>query len=145
MSTIPQILTAIDTRINVVLSGYKKLKYCYELEKNDSRGASKSYGVVSGAATSVTGTNRTVTLDQQFGVIITRSYGKRASEAAEKSAIDEIYTDIELLYRDFFQSKLGISNIVYLVSELSLDEPEPLGDNVISIRMNFTVKHRQLT
>lgn len=147
MGAVSDILTAIETRLVAVLPAYsgKRLKYSYDLENNDSRTAANAYGIGSSSASSVTGTNRSITLDQSFFVVLTRQFGGRDNDADERTKLKEVYDDLENLYRDFFESKLGIPTTVYLVSELSLDEPENIGQNVISVRMNFTVKHRKAT
>jgi len=143
MSAQTDILNAIESRINAVLPSYKRLKYSYDLEKNNKRASDDAYGIGAGASSSVEGTFRTITMDQEFFVILTKDFGGRNDDNAERTALKAIYDDMETLYRDLFQSKLGIPAVVYLVSELSLDEPEKIADNVISIRMNFTVKHRK--
>lgn len=143
MSAQTDILNAIESRVNAVLPSYKRLKYSYDLEKNNKRASDDAYGIGAGAGSSVEGTFRTITMDQEFFVILTKDFGGRNDDNAERTALKAIYDDMETLYRDLFQSKLGIPAVVYLVSELSLDEPEKIADNVMSVRMNFTVKHRK--
>ena len=145
MSAQTDILNAIESRVNAVLPSYKRLKYSYDLEKNNKRASDDAYGIGAGASSSVEGTFRTITMDQEFFVILTKDFGGRNDDNAERTALKAIYDDMETLYRDLFQSKLGIPAVVYLVSELSLDEPEKIADNVISVRMSFTVKHRKST
>jgi hypothetical protein len=145
MSAQTDILNAIESRVNVVLPSYKRLKYSYDVEKNNKRASDDAYGIGAGAGSSVEGTFRTITMDQEFFVILTKDFGGRSDDNAERTALKAIYDDMETLYRDLFQSKLGIPSVVYLVSELSLDEPEKIADNVISVRMGFTVKHRKST
>ena len=145
MSAQTDILNAIESRINAVLSSYKRLKYSYDVEKNNKRASDDAYGVGAGAGSSVEGTFQSITMDQEFFVILTKDFGGRSDDNAERTALKAIYDDMETLYRDLFQSKLGIPSVVYLVSELSLDEPEKIADNVISVRMSFTVKHRKST
>lgn len=145
MSAQTDILNAIESRVNVVLPSYKRLKYSYDVEKNNKRASDDAYGIGAGAGSSVEGTFRTITMDQEFFVILTKDFGGRSDDNAERTALKAIYDDMETLYRDLFQSKLGIPSVVYLVSELSLDEPEKIADNVISVRMSFTVKHRKST
>ena len=145
MSAQTDILNAIESRVNAVLSSYKRLKYSYDVEKNNKRASDDAYGIGAGAGSSVEGTFRTITMDQEFFVILTKDFGGRSDDNAERTALKAIYDDMETLYRDLFQSKIGIPSVVYLVSELSLDEPEKIADNVISIRMSFTVKHRKST
>ena len=145
MSAQTDILNAIESRVNAVLPSYKRLKYSYDLEKNNKRVSDDAYGIGAGAGSSVEGTFRTITMDQEFFVILTKDFGGRSDDNAERTALKAIYDDMETLYRDLFQSKIGIPSVVYLVSELSLDEPEKIADNVISVRMSFTVKHRKST
>jgi len=145
MSAQTDILNAIESRVNAVLSSYKRLKYSYDVEKNNKRASDDAYGIGAGAGSSVEGTFRTITMDQEFFVILTKDFGGRSDDNAERTALKAIYDDMETLYRDLFQSKIGIPSVVYLVSELSLDEPEKIADNVISVRMSFTVKHRKST
>lgn len=145
MSAQTDILNAIESRVNAVLPSYKRLKYSYDVEKNNKRASDDAYGIGAGAGSSVEGTFRTITMDQEFFVILTKDFGGRSDDNAERTALKAIYDDMETLYRDLFQSKLGIPSVVYLVSELSLDEPEKIADNVISVRMGFTVKHRKST
>jgi len=145
MSAQTEILNAIESRVNAVLPSYKRLKYSYDLEKNNKRASDDAYGIGAGAGSSVEGTFRTITMDQEFFVILTKDFGGRSDDNAERTALKAIYDDMETLYRDLFQSKIGIPSVVYLVSELSLDEPEKIADNVISVRMSFTVKHRKST
>lgn len=145
MSAQTDILNAIESRVNAVLPSYKRLKYSYDLEKNNKRASDDAYGIGAGAGLSVEGTFRTITMDQEFFVILTKDFGGRSDDNAERTALKAIYDDMETLYRDLFQSKIGIPSVVYLVSELSLDEPEKIADNVISVRMSFTVKHRKST
>jgi len=140
-----QILSAIDTRVQAVLPTYSLLKYSYDLEANDYRGSELGYGVTVGGGNSVEGTHKSITMDQSFGVILTGRFGGRAKDLAEREALNVIYDNLELLYVDFFQSKLGINSVVYLVSSLELDEPEKIADNIISVKMNFTVKFRKQT
>lgn len=145
MSAQTDILNAIESRVNTVLSSYKRLKYSYDIEKNNKRASDDAYGIGAGAGSSVEGTFQSITMDQEFFVILTKDFGGRSDDNAERTALKAIYDDMETLYRDLFQSKLGIPSVVYLVSELSLDEPEKIADNVISVRMSFTVKHRKST
>jgi len=144
-SATTDVLNAIETRVNAVLPSYTRLKYSYEIEKNDKRSSSAGYGIGAGSSISAEGTFRTITLDQSFFVILSQDFGGRSNDEAERTALKTIYDDLETLYKDLFQSKIGIPSTVYLVSDLSLDEPAKMGQNVISVRMNFVVKTRKAT
>lgn len=145
MSATTEILNSLETKTAALLPSYKRLKYSYDLERNDSRGANSAYGIGASDGVSVTGTNRTITMDQSFFVVLSKKFGSRADDSGERVALKDIYDDLDTLYRDFFQTKLSLNNTVYLVSELSLDSPEKIGEDVISVRMNFIVKFRKST
>ncbi len=141
-----QILAGIETRIQSVLgSSWSRMPYSYELEKNDFRTIKKSYGVGADSGSTSEGTVNAVTMDQDFFVVLATNAPNRKDDSAEREALDEIYDNLELLYRDFFISKLNVSSIVLVVSAFDLDAPERPADNVISVRANFTVKHRKST
>jgi hypothetical protein len=141
-----QILEGIETRIGKVLTtAWKRLNYSYELEKNDFRTIKRSFGIGAGSGSTVDGTVNAVTMDQEFFVVLATNHGNRKDDSSEREALNEIYDNLESLYRDFFISKLDTNNLVLTVSAFDLDEPERPADNVISVRASFTVKHRKST
>jgi hypothetical protein len=146
MSTVSSILDAVDVRVKAVLpSAYNRLKYSYELEKNDKRTQAKGYGTGVGAGETVSGTNKSATIDQTFFVVITGEYANRNNDTAERTLLGNIYGDLELVYKDLFQSKAGLGSIILVVSGFSIEEPIILADGVLSVRMNFIIKYREQT
>ena len=139
------ILDAINDRIVALALGRNKLKYSYSLEKNDTRGEANAYGYGVSDGSAVAGTLKSVTIDQTFFVVLTENFINRRGDSKEDIAIKTIYDDMEVIYQDFVTSKLGINATVLLVSELSLDAPEKISDNTISVQASFIVKHRQPT
>ena len=139
------ILGAIETRIQAVTTGYVKLKYSYELEKNSGRGGSKGYGFGAGAAETESGVNKSVTKNQTFFVVISESMTNRNSDSGEDAALKAAYDTIELIENDFMSSKLGLASTVIVVESFGLDEPTKIGENTITIKANFVVKHRKAT
>lgn len=136
------ILNAIDTRMAALLPSYSRLKYSYEVAKNSAR-SDNCWGAGVGAGTFVQGVMQSTTLDQEFFVILTEKLVNRNSDTAEIAAIKTVYDNLDTVYRDFASSKLGIPNTVLVVSEVNLEEPVKIGENIISVRMNFIVKHRK--
>ena len=139
------ILTAIETRVNATLPTYSRLRYTYNLEANDYRGSKLAYGIGAGSGSQVEGATKSITMDQVFFVVLTGTFGGRSNDSDERTALKTVYDDLEVLYRDLFQSKIGIPASVFLVSELALDDPELIAENVISVKANFTIKHRKTT
>lgn len=139
------ILDAIEARIATLATGRTKLKYSYDLEKNDSRNESNAYGYGAASGESIGGTLKSVTMNQGFFVILTENFQNRSSDDKEVLALKAIYDDIEIIYQDFMVSKLGIPSTVLVVEGLSLDDPEKISDNSLSVKANFTIKHRKVT
>ena len=137
------ILGAIETRIEALSLGRGKLSYSYDLEKSGKRSEKNAYGYGAGAGSSTPGTLKSVTMDQEFFVVLTENYTGRSNDDKEVIALKSIYDDMEVIYQDFVSSKLGINSTVLLVSEISLDEPEKISENTLSVRATFIVKHRQ--
>ncbi len=145
MSNQSLILTAIDTRIVVLSTGRKKLSYSYDLEKNGKTDEDNAYGFGAGASTQTDGPMKTVTVDQEFFVVLTENFVNRSGDSKESEAINLIYDDLETISKDFVSSKLGISNTVLVVESVGLDAPEKISNNTISIKANFIIKHRVAT
>ena len=102
------ILNAIETRITALSLGRSKLKYSYDLEKNEKRGESNAYGYGAGAGNAVPGTLKAVTMDQEFFVVLSEGYANRGKDDKEVIALKAIYDDLEVIYQEFAVSKLGI-------------------------------------
>ena len=139
------ILGAIETRITALTLGRTKLKYSYDLEKNSKRDTDNAYGYGAGAGDETAGTLKAVTMDQEFFVVLSENYANRSSDDDEIASLKAVYDDLEVIYQDFSVSKLGIASTVLLVSEVSLDEPEKISENTISVKLRFIVRHRQPT
>jgi hypothetical protein len=139
------ILDAIEARITALGTGRRKLKYSYDLEKNEARNESNSYGYGAASGNTVSGVMKSVTMDQQFFVVLSQKYVNRNGDAAEQVALKAIYDDMETIYTDFVSSKLGIAATVLVVEGFSLDDPEKMSDNTISIKASFNIKHRKMT
>lgn len=136
------ILNAIDTRMAALLPSYGRLKYSYELDKNSSR-SDNCWGAGVGAGNWSQGVMQATTLDQTFFVVITEKLVNRNSDSGEIAALKTVYDNLDTVYRDFASSKLGIPTTVLVVSEVNLEEPIKIGENIISVKMNFIVKHRK--
>lgn len=146
MGAVTDILGAIETRVQAVLPNtYSRLRYTYDLEKNEFRDIEDGYAIGVASGETVTGINRAATFDQTFFVIITDRYINRGTDAKEREILKDIYDNLETVYKDIFQSKAGLGNIILVVQDIGFEEPEKLSDGTLSVRMNFTVKYRVAT
>lgn len=143
--SISSILSSLETQVASVLgSDWSELDYVYDIEKNTSANNHNRYGIGVLNGSSVSGTNKAITVDFGFFVVLTKYVVNQSSDENERTALEAIYDEFENINKNVFQKKLNNANIL-LVSELSYDTPEPVGDNTISVRVNFTIKYRNQT
>ena len=145
MSNQSLILSAIETRITSLSTGRTKLSYSYDLEKNNTRSERSAYGFGAGSADHVEGVMKTVTLDQEFFVVLTETFVNRSGDSKESESINAIYEDMESINADFVSSKLGIPSTILVVQSTGMDAPEKISENTISVKAHFIIKHRKAT
>jgi len=143
--SVSSILTSLEAQVSATLgSEYKELEYIYDLESNNSKNIEKRYGVGVDTGDSVSGTNRAITLDFNFFVVLTRSYVNKSSDESERIIISDLHDKIESIDVNVFQKKLNNANVL-LVSSISHDAPEKLDKGGVALRVNFVVKFRKQT
>lgn len=146
MSKVGDILTQMASDVDALLgAGWNELKYVYDLEKNDIRTAHQGYGVGVGAGDSVAGPTRTVTIDQEFFVVLSYRFENRSSDSSQRSAISSLYSKMEVLDKNLFQTKLNLQATVLVVSAIGIDEPLITDDGVMYLVNRYTVKYRNAT
>lgn len=136
------ILEAMELRMIALDLGRSQLDYTYDLEKNGKRAETDAYGIGVGAGDEVAGVNKSLTLDQEFFVVLTEVYTNRSDDSNETAALKRIYDDLEFITRDFANTKLGAPDLVLTVQQTSIEEPTKISDTTVAVRANFTVKHR---
>lgn len=145
MSNISSILTSLESQVATTLgANWNELDYVYDLEANELRNSEKRYGVGAESGTSVDGTNKAITVDMSFFVVLTRTFANRSSDESERVVLSDIYDKLETININVFQKKLNNASVL-LVSELSYDSPEKVDDGTISVKVSFTVKFRNQT
>jgi hypothetical protein len=145
MSNVSSILTSLKNQVASTLgASWSELNYVYELSQNEFRGSDKRYGIGAESGTSVDGTNKAITIDMGFFVVLTRTFANRSSDSNERTVLSDIYDQFELININVFQKKLSNASVL-LVSELSYDSPEKVDDGTISVRVSFIVKFRNQT
>ena len=145
MSNISSIITSLESQVATTLGAdWSELDYVYDLEQNELRNSEKRYGIGTESGTSVGGTNKAITVDMSFFVVLTRTYVNRSSDESERVMLSDIYDQFETININVFQKKLSNASVL-LVSELTYDSPEKVDDGTISVKVNFTVKFRNQT
>lgn len=143
--SVSSILTSLSSQVATTLgASWSELEYIYNLEDNTQSNNDYRYGVGASSGTSVSGTNKAITVDFRFFVVLTRNFINRSSDENQRTMLSAIYDQFETLDQNIFQKKLNNANIL-LVSELDYEEPEVVGDNTLAVRVNFTIKYRNQT
>jgi len=143
--SVSSILTSLEAQVAATLgSDYKELEYIYDLEANNSKSIDKRYGVGVDAGDTVPGTNKAITFDFNFFVILTRSYVNKSSDESERVVISDLHDQLEAIDVNVFQKKLNNANVL-LVSSISHDAPEKIEKGGVALRVNFVVKFRKQT
>lgn len=136
------ILTSLNDQIASILgSDWQELKYIYDPEKNDLKTQKKGYGVAIGASDTVSGTNKAVTYDHSYSVLLTQSFGNRRNDENQRTAISTLLDAKEDLDKAIFQKKLNNSDVL-VVQDIGMDEPELIADGVVLLRFNYIIKFR---
>jgi hypothetical protein len=118
-------------------------RYIWSIDSNSYRTNKNLYAVRPSSGLNVTGTNRTVTIDQTFEVVLSTEFkNKGDNDASLNDAIMALYEDHEALYRLAFQRNLNISRVL-VVNQVDLADPEIDNDNnIVSISSRFNIKYR---
>lgn len=143
---VDDIVNAIEGEITTLLPSYKKAAFVYDLARNNRKQSKKIYAIVPDSATSVTGTVQAITLDHNFNVTLSDIYkpsGDTDTDLQDK--VLAIHTDIETLYKELFQRRLGLPSVRVLVVQIvDIAAPEVDQDNnFVSITATFNIKYRK--
>lgn len=143
--SVSSVITSLTSQIGTLLgSDWKELKYIYEVEKNDFRSQKRAYGVGFAGNTTVPGTTKSVTKDNEIFVVLTAQHTNRSNDSSERAAISTLLDKKEILDKNIFEKKLNNSSVL-VVQEISTEAPEQVADNVIALRFSYIVKTRTQT
>lgn len=143
-SLVQEIRDQLQAQILALLPGWKNSAYQYDVTRNSEATHTKLLACRPGAASTVAGTNKTVTLDQAFVVELTDRFNKQGndSDRPEDKAIMALYENHEKLYRAIHRRNLSIQRVL-VVSFLDMGEPVIDNENgTVSIIATYTVKYR---
>lgn len=143
-SNISTILDALNTQVQAVIGAdWKEMKYIYEPEKNDKRGADKGYGVGVGESDTVEGVTTKITKDTTFFIQLAKRFANRNDDSNERTAINDIYEQLEAIDQQVFERKLGIQTVVFVVQSIGTEAPVNISDDVVMVKANYVIKHRK--
>jgi len=129
-------------------AAYAALDYEHEIEKNAFENNATRYGFISlGAPTLLPAerTNRNVTVDHTFQLILTTDFRNHDDDTAQVTAKNELFQRTHELMQVFINKKANTAGVL-IVRGLNIEDPEFLDDNtVIALRTNLSVLYRYAT
>lgn len=135
IDTMRDIRNALEAQILATLgSGYQKLQYVEDVEKNSFRTNSERYGVRALSAAEGEGVTKSVRITQQFEVVLTKSYYEAKisdSEQIEKS-LDNRENLLDI-YKQVVNTRLALPTVLN-VTNLVVDEPEFLEEEKVVVQ-----------
>lgn len=146
MSEISDITTNLKALLATQLGAtYSELSHATIVEKNVFKGSSKKYAVLPKSLAQVDGVTCAVTVDQNFDLKLTDSYGGKSLNDTDKQtktiALQELMFS---LYKEIVNTKAGTPAIVIHTKDLTIGDPEYLeDDHVVVITATVTIKYRK--
>lgn len=143
MSIVSDITSAIETTIQALVPTFSRSQYVWGTTQNSDSKNKQFFAIRPQDASFVSGTCRTITIEQQFQVEFGDSYknrGDKDSDANDKiMALFEVH---ESLYREIMRNNFNIGR-VQVVGGLDISSPEVDNENkVCRIVANYTIRYR---
>lgn len=141
---VERIKDELNTIAAASYAGASKIRYLYDLSKNDSRTPAKGYGVkvLSGVPTDTL--TKSFTIDQDFELILADTIARTHDDEQREEVIDRLFDRADDIAVTATNTKVNLSSIVIDVSAPSYGEPEFFDENkIVALRTQFTVKYRR--
>lgn len=143
MSMVSDITAAIESKVESIAVGFQKSQYIWDTTRNSDSKNQSYYAVRAGSVSFISGTCRTITLEQQFELELGDSFKNRRdkdSDANEK--IMELYAVHEAILREIMRDNFNIGR-VQVVGGLDIEAPEVDNENkVCRIVATYTIRYR---
>ena len=139
-----QIIAAIGTTVESAVTSIARLNYVVEVDKNDFEAQDLRYGVRSLGAESDDGPLRQLILNHDYEIILTEGYyNVDPDDIAQMATVDTLHDRMDEIAKQMENTKLGLSSIVHQSQLISMNEPEFLSDEKVTIlRATFTIQYR---
>lgn len=144
MAIVSDIISALETLAATTFGAtYQRLKFVYDVGKNDERGAKLGYGVRPLAAIPVEGLMKTYTVDHTFELVMTDTIARTLDDNERRTAVNTMYDKGDSFFKAVVNTKLNNPSVVWVTQSPSFSEPEFLDDHkFVILRMQFVVKYR---
>lgn len=139
------ITTAIKAEISAELgASYRELAYVENVAKNTFRSGNNRYGVRALGAIQIPGVTKTVTITQDFEIVLTKGFVE--SNLDDDPQVAMSYDNRENLldiYKRLVNNRAGLPGTVLNIFDMTISEPEFLEDDKIAIqRANMSITYR---
>lgn len=142
---VQQIREKLDEKVRTAtgLLVTDRLRFIFDVEKNDSRTVDDGFGVRYLGGFSASTVNKFYTIDQSFEIILTKRIPRQQDDDDALGSFNTLFDRADLIFKEILDTQIDLS-FVLLVSEPSMDEPEILQDGSYAVlRLQVTVKYRQ--
>jgi hypothetical protein len=143
---VKDIRDGLENLIESTCPNFKKSRYIWDFQLNNERTSGDIYAVRPNSGSSTTGTNKTITINQTFEVLLSSKF-KNVSD--KDSALDLVimglYEEHEKLEKVLFQRNINIARVL-VVESIDLSSPDIDNDNnSVTITASYVIKYRNET
>lgn len=147
MGTIATLVNGITTRTQAVLGQtYSQLNNVVDLESNAFKGSTKRFGVLALnlAQADDRGTTSTVTIRQNFQVVVTDGYAPtgHAGDSTMRATQVGLMESAQAVFNDLIKTKAGVPASTMLVAEMAMEQGVIRDHNVVFVKMTFNITYR---
>lgn len=143
---VKDIRDALVEQIQTELPSYAQSPFIWDFASNNDKKSKNIFAVRPQSGSSVSGTNKTITLDQDFEVYLSTKYiNKGDKDSALDEAIMGLFEDHEKLEKLLFRRNINIARVL-VVESVALSAPEIDNENHnVAIIATYTIKYRNET
>jgi hypothetical protein len=142
---IKNIYDNILIRMGTLLTGYSKLSFVTNLEKNKFGQITSRYGLLTkgaGSNSEMVGKN---VLDHKFEITLTNSFGANTlgNDDEKSNRINVLQDKCLEIYRDLQLNKSVIDSSILIINGIEISEPEFMEEEkIIIIKCSINVKYK---
>lgn len=142
MSIVLDIKNALELRINSILPSFKRSKFVFDIISNPSN-MINVYAIRPLDAQTVSGSNKTATIDQEFEIeLATRYNTANESDTDLEIKVYNLYQEHEKLYKNLFRENFLLDRVL-VVQSFRLTRPDISSENnFVSIIATYSIKYR---
>ena len=124
-------------------TGWNRLRFVWQPEKNDGRVANRAYGIRPGAAEPASGIIKNETLRQAFTLLLTDVTTRTEDDSEVQAILDTLYDKADQVFKQYATLLLNLGGTVIQVEERSIAEPLVTANGLVVLETTFFVKYRQ--